>query len=295
MENSKPANVETTGRVGIVEPDPDDSLYHESLEFSSRSPVENLNEPDPDEIGAEIVVVAEGQEPDPDEALQRSEEPDPDESTSSASIHTSLTVPVTGEQEPDPDDSRAEPDPDDALSIHQDKTTLSGFQEPDPDDMITKEKATQEPDPDDCMHVADEPDPDESMRDREEPDPDESVRAREPDPDENGHALDLGMVNDEIARIQDTTSAAMIRLQNAINTIKQQASPAETTAAIRTLFTILRYVYLCTGALAASFTFADSRCLTFHFIIRGFLGYLQFVASFIVYLSTEDLLRSLKC
>jgi hypothetical protein len=166
------------------------------------SPVEKLNEPDPDDMEAEILVVAEG------------EEPDPDDSTSTASISK---LSASKEQEPDPDDARAEPDPDDA----QDKTIS---EEPDPDD---KEKAT-EPDPDESMHVAAEPDPDESMH--------------EPDPDENGHALDLGTVNDEIARIQDTTSAAMTRLQNAINTLKKQASPAETTAAIRTLFTILRNV-----------------------------------------------------
>jgi hypothetical protein len=242
LENNKPAHVETTGRVGTLEPDPDDSLDHESTGLPLRSPIEKLNEPDPDEIGAGIVVVAEGQEPDPDEALQRSEEPDPDESTSSALVHTSLKVPITREQEPDPDDSRAEPDPDDALSIDQIKSTSRGFHEPDPDDMLTKEKVTQEPDPDECMHVANEPDPDESMRESEEPDPDESVRAHEPDPDENGQNLDLGTVNDEIARIQDTTSAAMTRLQTAINTLKQQASPAETSAAIRTLFTILRNV-----------------------------------------------------
>ncbi|KAG0555120.1 hypothetical protein KC19_12G146000 [Ceratodon purpureus] len=241
-EKNQAGNVGTTGRVGTSEPDPDDSLGHESVGLSSRSPVEKMNEPDPDEVGAEIVVVAEGEEPDPDEALQRSEEPDPDESTFSTLANTSLTVSATREQEPDPDDSRAEPDPDDALFIDQEKITTGGFQEPDPDDMTTKEKVSQEPDPDECMHAADEPDPDESMRDREEPDPDESGRTHEPDPDENGHALDLGTVNDEIARIQDTATAAMTRLQNAVNTLKQQASPAETTAAIRTLFTILRNV-----------------------------------------------------
>lgn len=243
LEKNKSANVETKGEVGTFEPDPDDSLDHESTGLPSRSPLQKLNEPDPDEIVAEIVVVAEGQEPDPDDALQRGEEPDPDESTSSASVHTSSTVPVIRKREPDPDDSRAEPDPDDALSIDQDRTAPRGFQEPDPDDMLTEEKATEEPDPDECMHVADEPDLDESTRGIEEPDPDESVWAHEPDPDEIEHDLDLGMVSDEIARIQDTTAAAMTRLQHAINTLKQQASPAETTAAIQILFTILRYVY----------------------------------------------------
>ena len=296
MEKTKPANVEAVGRVGILKPDPDDLLDDESTGLPSRSSIEKLNEPDPDEIGAEVVVVAEGEEPDPDEAMQRSEEPDPDESTSSVLVRTSLPIPVNREQEPDPDDSRAESDPDDALSIDQNNTISRGFQEPDPDDMLIKEKATEEPDPDESMHMANEPDPDESIFVSKEPDPDESGRAFEPDPDENAPDLDLGTVNDEIARIHDTTAAAMTRLQNAIHTLKQQASPAETTAAIRTLFTILRYAYFwvvtCDGVLVASFVFADgARFLTFHFHHFGFFGCLQFGLA-LVRLPTHELRRN---
>lgn len=123
---------------------------------------------------------------------------------------------------------KTEPDPDESTSVGED---------PDPDVSTNSE----EPDPDESMD-SEEPDPDESM-DAEEPDPDESVKAYEPDPDENGRDLDFGTVNDEIARIQDATAAAMTRLQNAITTLRQQATPAETTTAIKALSTIVRYAF----------------------------------------------------
>lgn len=183
-------------------------------------------------------------EPDPDDALQHSEEPDPDENTSSPLNHALLPVMDTRSRIPGQVYSRTEPDPDN-LSIDQKHTSSRGFNEPDPDDMLIKEEATQEPDPDERMEMVGEPDPDESLRVNEEPDPDASAAESgrvEPDPDENARDLDLGMVDGEIARIQDSTAAAMARLQNAITTLKRQASPSETNATIQVLFTIFRYV-----------------------------------------------------
>ncbi|XP_024357843.1 uncharacterized protein [Physcomitrium patens] len=256
-ELSKADVFATAQRAGISEPDPDESMVHRSTSLPSWSSVEISNEPDPDEIAGEIVVTAEGQatgrelndqnarmEPDPDDALQHSEEPDPDENTSSPLNHALLPVMDTRSRIPGQVYSRTEPDPDN-LSIDQKHTSSSGFNEPDPDDMLIKEEATQEPDPDERMEMVGEPDPDESLRVNEEPDPDASAAESgrvEPDPDENARDLDLGMVDGEIARIQDSTAAAMARLQNAITTLKRQASPSETNATIQVLFTIFRNV-----------------------------------------------------
>jgi len=105
-----------------------------------------------------------------------------------------------------------------------------------------------EPDPDESTERV-EPDPDESM-DRGEPDPDESRHSKEPDPDEsvkaheNGYGPELGTVDEEIARIQDATAAAVTRLQHAVTTLRQQATAVEATTALQTLATIVRYAYL---------------------------------------------------
>jgi hypothetical protein len=116
---------------------------------------------------------------------------------------------------------REEPDPDESLRR----------EEPDPDESLRRE----EPDPDESL-CRDEPDPDESM-DSEEPGARESLKSHE-----NGLDLDVEPLNEELVRILDAASAAVIRLQQAILHIRQQATPAEATMALHTLSTILSNV-----------------------------------------------------
>jgi hypothetical protein len=244
-------------KSGRAEPDPDEAAL-------------KGKEPDPDESGPHDLVdkaerytdryqqvLTEKYEPDPDELRA---EPDPDESHIPMVTQDNIAC-VGNIQEPDPDEglctasSYEEPDPDEALmSIHKD-------QEPDPDEALMSIHKDQEPDPDEALmsiHKDQEPDPDEvlmSIHKDQEPDPDEALisihKDQEPDPDEgiesgrgefNSQGMDIDVVDDELVRIQNATSGILSRLQSAIATLKKQASPADTTVAIQTLFTILRNV-----------------------------------------------------
>jgi len=137
----------------------------------------------------------------------------------------------------------AEPDPDESMGVREERNLNESTQreEPDPDESTHRE----EPDPDELMH-REEPDPDESLH-REEPDPDESMDSKESSAHgsvksrENGLDLDVDPLNEELVRILDAASAAVIRLQQAVVHIKRQATPAETTTTLNTLSTILRY------------------------------------------------------
>lgn len=206
-------------------------------------------------------------EPDPDETLAtawKSEEPDPDEMLETMPrdaerelCRQQATI-VTRKGKLNIDDRKDEPDPDEALASVNNSRVLKAAeglasadrkQEPDPDEGLLSVNKAQEPDPDEALA---------NVRGAQEPDPDEALvsvtRARDPDLDEglatfnrnkgdteSGYAVDLGDVDDEVARIQEAAAAATARLQKAIATLKQQANPAETMAAIQTLFTILRY------------------------------------------------------
>ena len=192
-------------------------------------------------------------EPDPDEAALKGKEPDPDELgphdlVDKAERYTDSSQQVlTEKHEPDPDELRAEPDPDEAHipMVTQDNIACVGNnQEPDPDEGLCTASSYEEPDPDEALmsiRKDQEPDPDEaliSMRKDQEPDPDEGIESgRE---EFNSQGMDIDVVDDELVRIQNATAGILSRLQSAIATLKEQASPADTTVAIQTLFTILR-------------------------------------------------------
>lgn len=192
-------------------------------------------------------------EPDPDEAALKGKEPDPDESgphdlVDKTERYTDRSQQVlTEKHEPDPDELRAEPDPDEAHipMVTQDNIACVGnIQEPDPDEGICTASSYEEPDPDEALM---------SIRKDQEPDPDEALMSvhkdQEPDPDDGiesgreeftSQGMDIDVVDDELVRIQNATAGILSRLQSAIATLKEQASPADTTVAIQTLFTILR-------------------------------------------------------
>jgi hypothetical protein len=207
-------------------------------------------------------------EPDPDEAALKGKEPDPDESgphdlVDKTERYTDRSQQVlTEKHEPDPDELRAEPDPDEAHipMVTQDNIACVGnIQEPDPDEGICTASSYEEPDPDEALmsiRKDQEPDPDEalmSVHKDQEPDPDEALismhKDQEPDPDDGiesgreeftSQGMDIDVVDDELVRIQNATAGILSRLRSAIATLKEQASPADTTVAIQTLFTILR-------------------------------------------------------
>ncbi|XP_057865190.2 uncharacterized protein LOC131072911 isoform X2 [Cryptomeria japonica] len=213
----------------MAEPDPDDHLKSEIMaepDPDDHMESETMAEPDPDDhLKNEIMA-----EPDPDDDHMKSETmagPNPDDHGQSETI-----------AEPDPDDCQqsktmAEPDPDDC----QESKTLA---EPDPDDS-QKSETMAEPDPNDCQ----------KSKTRTEPDPDDSVKnnLHESSPIEMRHenidsspTITVGIDSADLRLIEESTSATCVRLQEAIQRLKNQVSPLEFSSVIRTLFTILRNI-----------------------------------------------------
>lgn len=191
-----------------AEPDPDDGVLKDGQ-------VKMLDEPDPDD---ELATMSHMHI---DVATERGE-------PSESSMHT-------GKDEPDPDDSRDEPDPDDSEFGEAVKTF-----EPDADDLTSKNvdlncQNTFEPDPDDSgMSLA----VDGSNV--------EDVLVQ----DNNKHSSFGGVPfvddhmeessNQELQIIEDPVAAICARLHKAIEMLRSEVAPAEATAALQTLFKIIR-------------------------------------------------------
>jgi hypothetical protein len=230
------------------EPDPDDSQgnHHEVMDILNGGirPDKTIDEPDPDDSQGnhhEVMDIVNGGIC-PDKTI---DEPDPDDSQ--GNHHEAMDIlnigicPGKTIDEPDPDDSQG--------NHHEVMDTLNGG--------IRADKTIDEPDPDDCLvteNIEDhlhlkkaykEPDPDESETNQvvqAEPDPDDDLAASdevsrmqidEPDPDD-----------EELRRIQDPVSVVCSRLQKATETLRAELNSTEATAALQTLFKIIRYACL---------------------------------------------------
>ncbi|KAH9317551.1 hypothetical protein KI387_019320, partial [Taxus chinensis] len=233
------------GSETISEPDPDDCLKSKAM--AEPDPDDCLEsdamvEPDPDDHLQSHIMA----EPDPDDHLKREimAEPDPDDCRE-----------IKNKAETDPDDSEesetmAEPDPDDCQEGHA-IGILETVTKPDPDAREGTETMV-EPDPDDCQggETFAEPDPDDSvtrilheisvveMHH-------ESIDSSPSRTDGSGSETIQRSLDNESAdlrRIEESSSATCLRLQEAIQRLKNQASPVEFSSVIRTLFTILRNV-----------------------------------------------------
>ncbi|KAJ6401397.1 hypothetical protein OIU84_016752 [Salix udensis] len=253
------------------EPDPDDSIFNTGKEPDAKGQVgkgkadiENPHEsqwkphhqPDPDEHHFN----QNKNEPDPDDSQgnhqeamnvlnggicsdKTIDEPDPDDSQGNYHVAMDIlnggTFPDKTNDEPDPDDSQGnhhevmdilnggihpeknidEPDPDDSLvteSIEDQLHLKKAYKEPDPDESETNQVVQAEPDPDDDLAASHEV---------------STMQIDEPDPDD-----------EELRRIQDPVTVICSRLQKAAETLRAELKSTEATAALQTLFKIIRNV-----------------------------------------------------
>ncbi|KAF9669577.1 hypothetical protein SADUNF_Sadunf14G0122000 [Salix dunnii] len=237
------ASSNSSGAINVhEEPDPDDSIFNMGKEPDAKVQVEKRN--------ADIENPHESQwkphhQPDPDEHQfnQNRNEPDPDDSQGNhdeaMDILNGGICPDKTIDEPDPDDSQGnrhvamdilnggtfpdktidEPDPDDSLVIESSEDQLhlkKAYKEPDPDESETNQVVQAEPDPDDDLAASHEV---------------SRMQIDEPDPDD-----------EELRRIQDPVTVICSRLQKAAETLRAELKSTEATAALQTLFKIIRNV-----------------------------------------------------
>uniref|UniRef100_A0A0E0EN38 WLM domain-containing protein n=1 Tax=Oryza meridionalis TaxID=40149 RepID=A0A0E0EN38_9ORYZ len=264
LESSKD-NVNISGNEILVpgtkfEPDPDDV----GQDFSQ----ENAKvDPDPDDNDDMNVDVGTGaswssvsrsfteqdtichSEPDPDDVRQQSTagclEPDPDDSSNVDILSRELRIDGKQNGEPDPDDngtSKFIPEPVNKMEV---ETELgSNFavlnSEPDPDDssnaILNKKLGTDRSDETTCEAVVQECG--NKMEVETEQSRNSTISKSEPDPDD--HAANSNI--SELQRIEEPVAALCARLQKAIEMLRSQATPAEATSALQTLFKIIKNV-----------------------------------------------------
>ncbi|KAJ6329474.1 hypothetical protein OIU77_011032 [Salix suchowensis] len=228
------------------EPDPDDSQgnHHEAMNILNGGICSDktIDEPDPDDSQGNhhlaMDILNGGTFPD-----KTNDEPDPDDSQGNhheaMDILNGGTFPDKTNDEPDPDDSQGnhhevmdilnggvrpeknidEPDPDDSLvteSIEDQLHLKKAYKEPDPDESETSQVVQAEPDPDDDLAASHEV---------------SRMQIDEPDPDD-----------EELRRIQDPVTVICSRLQKAAETLRAELKSTEATAALQTLFKIIRNV-----------------------------------------------------
>ncbi|KAG5232031.1 hypothetical protein OIU76_005139 [Salix suchowensis] len=228
------------------EPDPDDSQgnHHEAMNILNGGICSDktIDEPDPDDSQGNHYLAMDilngGTFPD-----KTNDEPDPDDSQGNhheaMDILNGGTFPDKTNDEPDPDDSQGnhhevmdilnggvrpeknidEPDPDDSLvteSIEDQLHLKKAYKEPDPDESETSQVVQAEPDPDDDLAASHEV---------------SRMQIDEPDPDD-----------EELRRIQDPVTVICSRLQKAAETLRAELKSTEATAALQTLFKIIRNV-----------------------------------------------------
>ncbi|KAB5527681.1 hypothetical protein DKX38_021528 [Salix brachista] len=228
------------------EPDPDDSQgnHHEAMNILNGGICSDktIDEPDPDDSQGNHHVAMDilngGTFPD-----KTNDEPDPDDSQ--GNHHEAMDIlnggafPDKTIDEPDPDDSQGnhhevmdilnggirpeknidEPDPDNSLvteSIEDQLHLKKAYKEPDPDESETNQVVQAEPDPDDDLAASHEV---------------SRMQIDEPDPDD-----------EELRRIQDPVTVICSRLQKAAETLRAELKSTEATAALQTLFKIIRNV-----------------------------------------------------
>jgi hypothetical protein len=197
------------------EPDPDDSIFNMHKEPGAKGQVEK------GKVDIENQHKSQWKphhQPDPDEHPfnQNKNEPDPDDSqgnhhevmdTLNGGIRADKTI-----DEPDPDDCLVTENIEDHLHLKK------AYKEPDPDESETNQVVQAEPDPDDDLAASDEV---------------SRMQIDEPDPDD-----------EELRRIQDPVSVVCSRLQKATETLRAELNSTEATAALQTLFKIIRYACL---------------------------------------------------
>ncbi|KAH9793491.1 WLM domain-containing protein [Citrus sinensis] len=205
-----------SGYENKLEPDPDDSQDGEPLEPENYSDPEMVQQVSPKKLAATNPY----EEPDPDdsETAWKSGVVVEPESLCSQLMEVDDTVQLRRTSaEPDPDDSEAEL----KIKIVNDTTEDQGHlykaqREPDPDELLANEVVQQEPDPDDNLVQLQEI---------------SSMKIDEPDPDDQ-----------ELRSIQDTVTVVCSRLQKAIEMLRAEVSPLESTTVLQTLFKIIRNV-----------------------------------------------------
>ncbi|XP_008811148.2 uncharacterized protein LOC103722385 [Phoenix dactylifera] len=226
-----------------AEPDPDDAQAMENDVMHADFIMDNSN------LSSESSMLDEYGEPDPDDRLDNGRifEPDPDDSHAVGSLVPS--------DEPDPDDSLV-------------GEVMKSFEEPG-SDHIRPNKMSEN-----CQNMS-EPDPDAptatgTIKDAKqmgytyvrenfaEPDPDEhatemalktgnimepcaqdlqATETLEAELDPHDHMG--GLDNQELQRIEEPVAAICTRLQRAIEMLRSEATPAEATSALKTLFKII--------------------------------------------------------
>lgn len=207
-----------SGYENKLEPDPDDSQDGEPLEPENYSDPEMVQQVSPKKLAATNPY----EEPDPDdsETAWKSGVVVEPESLCSQLMEVDDTVQLRRTNaEPDPDDSEAELKIKIVNDTMEDQGHLYKAQrEPDPDELLANEVVQQEPDPDDNLVQLQEIC---------------SMKIDEPDPDDQ-----------ELRSIQDTVTVVCSRLQKAIEMLRAELSPLESTTVLQTLFKIIRYGYL---------------------------------------------------
>ncbi|KAJ6973352.1 hypothetical protein NC653_033630 [Populus alba x Populus x berolinensis] len=195
------------------EPDPDDSIFNMHKEPGAKGQVEK------GKLDIENQHKSQWKphhQPDPDEHPfnQNKNEPDPDDSQGN---HHEVMDTLNGGIFPDK--TIDEPDPDDCLVTENTEDHLhlkKAYKEPDPDESETNQVVQAEPDPDDDLAASHEV---------------SRMQIDEPDPDD-----------EELRRIQDPVSVICSRLQKATETLRAELKSTEATAALQTLFKIIRNV-----------------------------------------------------
>uniref|UniRef100_A0A0E0LWI5 WLM domain-containing protein n=1 Tax=Oryza punctata TaxID=4537 RepID=A0A0E0LWI5_ORYPU len=264
LESSK-GSVTISGNEILVpgtkfEPDPDDvgqDFFQENAKV----------EPDPDDNDDMNVDVGTGaswssvsrsfteqdtishSEPDPDDICHQSSagclEPDPDDSSNVDILSRELGIDGKQNGEPDPDDndtSKFIPEPVNKMEVETESgsnfTILNS--ESDPDDsrnaILNKKLGTDRSDETTCEAVVEECG--NKMEVETEQSRNSTTLKSEPDPDDHAAASNIS----ELQRIEEPVAALCARLQKAIEMLRSQATPAEATSALQTLFKIIKNV-----------------------------------------------------